>query len=95
MEEPDSAGKTPFLVAMEEGRERCADYLLKNNCNVDTMDKLGQTALYLGVICFHGSASENVRKLLKSGNFFIHFSADTCIEIVFTMYVWCRNLQFT
>lgn len=55
------------MIAMADGRERTSEYLIKNGCDVNIVDKLGQSALYLAFTSTHGMSTENIRRLLKVG----------------------------
>ncbi|XP_048778768.1 uveal autoantigen with coiled-coil domains and ankyrin repeats-like [Ostrea edulis] len=67
LDEQDSTGKTALLISFGEGRERTTEYLIKNGCDVNKRDKLGQSALYLGIVSSSVTSSENIRKLLRAG----------------------------
>lgn len=69
MDAADSTGKTAFLIGMSEGREKTTEYLMKVGCDINKIDRLGQTALYLGVISPNSARrnSEIIKKMLKSG----------------------------
>ncbi|XP_022326911.2 transient receptor potential cation channel subfamily A member 1-like [Crassostrea virginica] len=67
LDEQDSTGKTALLISTAEGRERTTDYLIKNGCDINKRDKLGQSALYLAMVSSNLSSSENIRKLLRAG----------------------------
>jgi ankyrin repeat protein len=71
LDEQDSTGKTALLISFAEGRERTTDYLIKNGCNVNKRDKLGQSALYLGIVSSTITSSENIRKLLRAGMYIL------------------------
>ncbi|XP_033728389.1 ankycorbin-like [Pecten maximus] len=67
IDELDSTGKTAFMIAMADGRERTSEYLIKNGCDINIVDKLGQSALYLAFTSTQGMSTDNIRRLLKAG----------------------------
>lgn len=42
----DNSGKTPLLLALENGRFNIAEYLIKHGSDVNEVDHLGQSALF-------------------------------------------------
>lgn len=43
----DSSGKTPLLLALENGNFKIAEYLIKHGSDVNDIDDLGQSGLHL------------------------------------------------
>lgn len=41
----DNLGKTPLLLALEDGKFEIAEYLIKHGSDVNSVDDLGQSAL--------------------------------------------------
>ena len=67
----DGSGKTPLLLALEEGRFEIAEYLLKRGCNVNAVDGLGQSALHFVANGSHSHCIRMVDKILKNGKVLI------------------------
>ena len=67
MDEQDSTGKTAILIALADGRDKCTEFIIRNGCDVNVVDKLGQSALFLALSSHHTASPCNIRRLLKSG----------------------------
>jgi ankyrin repeat protein len=63
----DGSGKTPLLLALEEGRFEIAEYLIKKGCNVNAVDGLGQSALQFVANSSQSDCIRMVDKILKNG----------------------------
>lgn len=87
MDAEDSTGKTAFLIGMSEGRAKTTEYLMKVGCDINKIDRLGQTALYLGVISPNSARqnSEIIKKMLKSG----------IIHIIMKLWLYVPRLHIT
>ena len=67
LDEEDFTGKTALLISISEGRERTTEYLIKNGCDVNKSDKLGQSALYLAIVSANIASSENIKRIMRAG----------------------------
>lgn len=65
----DGSGKTPLLLALEEGRFEIAEYLMKRGCNVNAVDGLGQSALHFVANGTHSHCIKMVDKIMKNGKY--------------------------
>ena len=63
----DCTGKTALLIGLQEGREDVCSFLMKNKCEVNLVDKLGQSTLYIAIRCCKNPSAVSVRRLLKAG----------------------------
>lgn len=67
MEATDCTGKTALLIGLQEGRVEVCSYLMKSKCEVNLVDKLGQSSLYIAMRCCKNPSSIVVRRLMKAG----------------------------
>lgn len=63
----DESGKTPLLLALQEGKFRIAQYLMKQGSDVNVVDGLGQSALFLIANGGNNDCLKTVKKLMKYG----------------------------
>nr|XP_022327384.1 ankyrin repeat and SOCS box protein 3-like [Crassostrea virginica] len=63
----DESGKTPLLLALQDGKFKIAQYLMKQGSDVNIVDGLGQSALFLIANGGNFDCLKTVKKLLKSG----------------------------
>ncbi|XP_062601272.1 GA-binding protein subunit beta-1-like [Saccostrea cucullata] len=61
----DNSGKTPLLLALEDGKFKIAEYLIKHGSDVNEVDDLGQSALHLVVSGQHNDCARIIRILFK------------------------------
>lgn len=69
----DESGKTPLLLALQDGKFKIAQYLMKQGSDVNIVDGLGQSALFLIANGGNFDCLKTVKKLLKSGKFLLTF----------------------
>ena len=69
----DESGKTPLLLALQDGKFKIAQYLMKQGSDVNIVDGLGQSALFLIANGGNFDCLKTVKKLLKSGKSCFHF----------------------
>lgn len=62
MNEINNAGKSALLIALEDGKFDIAEYLIKHGGDVNTVDHLGQSALFLTM---NNNTDHKCIKLLK------------------------------
>jgi hypothetical protein len=67
MNKKDNSGKTPLLLALEEGKFKIAEYLIKHGSDVNEIDDLGQSALHLVATGEHNDCAKIVKILLRCG----------------------------
>lgn len=63
----DSSGKTPLLLALENGNFKIAEYLIKHGSDVNDIDDLGQSGLHLIATGGHTDCARIVKILFKCG----------------------------
>ena len=85
----DNMGRNAFLIAAEQGSEKCCSYLIKHEADIHSKDKVGRSAL------FYALHSETlsipvVKKILKSGkkNYDQDVACDKVFEEIFTIFVF-------
>lgn len=67
IDERDCTGKTALLIGIQENRTEACAYLIKNGCDVNIHNRLGQTAM---LFALRGNKTPNYyigRKLVKYG----------------------------
>ena len=69
----DESGKTPLLLALQDGKFKIAQYLMKQGSDVNIVDGLGQSALFLIANGGNFDCLKTVKKLLKSGKSSFNF----------------------
>lgn len=67
MNDVDCTGKSAFLIGLQEGHEKICEYLMRSGAEVNLIDNLGQSALYIAVHNPGVASIELVRKVIKSG----------------------------
>lgn len=65
----DEAGKSPLLLALQDGKFKIAQYLMKQGSDVNIVDELGQSALFLIANGGNNDCLKTVKKLMKYGYF--------------------------
>ena len=63
----DNLGKTPLLLALEDGKFEIAEYLIKHGSDVNSVDDLGQSALLHITRGERRDCSRIIRILLQCG----------------------------
>lgn len=67
----DEAGKSPLLLALQDGKFKIAQYLMKQGSDVNIVDELGQSALFLIANGGNNDCLKTVKKLMKYGRFYL------------------------
>ena len=67
MNRTDATGKTALLISLQDSRSHIAQYLIKHGSDVNVVDRLGQSALYLIIESMDLRCVKTVKKLLKAG----------------------------
>lgn len=74
MNEINNAGKSALLIALEDGKFDIAEYLIKHGGDVNTVDHLGQSALFLTM---NNNTDHKciklLKKLIKAGKVLVSF----------------------
>ena len=68
----DNLGKTPLLLALEDGKFEIAEYLIKHGSDVNSVDDLGQSALFHVTRGERTDCSRIIRILLQCGKYSLH-----------------------
>jgi len=76
VDELDCTGKTALLIGLQEGREKSCVYLIRHGCEVNIVDKLGQTALYLATHTTNETSNSHICKKLISAGYKIEKDSD-------------------
>lgn len=63
----DESGKSPLLLALQDGKFKIAQYLMKQGSDVNIVDGLGQSALFLIANGGNNDCLKTVKKLMKYG----------------------------
>ncbi|XP_048774098.2 sex-determining protein fem-1-like [Ostrea edulis] len=63
----DESGKSPLLLALQDGKFKIAQYLMKQGGDVNVVDGLGQSALFLIANGGNSDCLKTVKKLMKYG----------------------------
>jgi ankyrin repeat protein len=67
---------TALLIGLQEGREKSCVYLIRHGCEVNIVDKLGQTALYLATHTTNETCNSSMCKKLISAGYKIENDSD-------------------
>lgn len=67
----DESGKSPLLLALQDGKFKIAQYLMKQGGDVNVVDGLGQSALFLIANGGNSDCLKTVKKLMKYGELLI------------------------
>lgn len=63
----DNSGKTPLLLALENGKFNIAEYLIKHGSDVNEVDHLGQSSLFFVANADCSGSSKIVKTLICCG----------------------------
>ena len=72
-------GKTPLLLALDHGRFRIAEYLIKHGSDVNAVDDLGQSALHFVVASDQKNCVKIVKILFHCG--YVMNECDSCLGL--------------
>lgn len=67
----DNLGKTPLLLALEDGKFEIAEYLIKHGSDVNSVDDLGQSALLHITRGERRDCARIIRILLQCGEYLL------------------------
>ena len=67
MDMRDNTGKTALLLALQDACRHSSLYLIKHGCDLDVVDRLGQSALFLVLNTMELDVVKLVKKLIKAG----------------------------
>ena len=68
----DNLGKTPLLLALEDGKFEIAEYLIKHGSDVNSVDDLGQSALLHITRGERRDCSRIIKILLQCGRYSLY-----------------------
>ena len=68
----DCTGKTALILALQDNNEEISSYLIRNGCDVNIADYLGQSALYTIVHSNDKISMSLCKKIVQAGYNFEH-----------------------
>lgn len=63
----DENGLSPLLLGLKEGSTRTVDYVIRNGCDVNVVDKDGHSALFEATFSPYISSLDPAKALLDHG----------------------------